>query len=165
MITGEAGSIALGLMVLTAPAVSRLRRLLLADDLMIRPDGAGRLLLHSDAHDRKVDPNGSREHIDGIATEVIEAVFEHLDVAQIPPLADAVVGIRALTADLLPAVGWTYATSGIYLAVTHSGITLAPRPRRAASPRRSPAEPTSTCFGRSAPPASRRRRWLPRQEE
>ena len=57
---------------------------------------------------------------------MIEAVFEHLDVAQIPHLADAVVGVRALTADLLPAVGWTYATSGVYVAVTHSGVTLAP---------------------------------------
>jgi glycine/D-amino acid oxidase-like deaminating enzyme len=55
MIAGEASSVALGLIVLTAPAVSRLRRLLLADDLMIRPEGAGRLLLHSDAHDRRVD--------------------------------------------------------------------------------------------------------------
>jgi D-hydroxyproline dehydrogenase subunit beta len=126
MIAGEAGSLALGLIVLTSPAVSRLRRLLLADDLMIRPDGAGRLLLHSDAHDRRIDPNGSREHIDGIATEVIQAVFEHLDVPQIPPLAEAVVGVRALTADLLPAVGWASGDGGVYVAVTHSGVTLAP---------------------------------------
>jgi glycine/D-amino acid oxidase-like deaminating enzyme len=126
MIAGEAGSLALGLIVLTAPAGSRLRRLLLADDLMIRPDGAGRLLLHSDAHDRRVDPNGPREQIDAIATDVIEAVFEHLEVSQIPPLADAVVGVRALTADLLPAVGWRSGTAGVYVAVTHSGVTLAP---------------------------------------
>ena len=54
------------------------------------------------------------------------AVFAHLEVPQIPPLADAIVGIRALTADLLPAVGWASDTAGIYVVVTHSGITLAP---------------------------------------
>jgi glycine/D-amino acid oxidase-like deaminating enzyme len=35
-----------------------------------------------------------------------------------------VVGVRALTADLLPAVGPL--SDGVYTAVTHSGITLAP---------------------------------------
>ena len=36
----------------------------------------------------------------------------------------AVVGLRALTADLLPAVGRL--SDRTYVAVTHSGITLAP---------------------------------------
>jgi glycine/D-amino acid oxidase-like deaminating enzyme len=39
-------------------------------------------------------------------------------------VARAVVGLRALTADHLPAVGWL--SGGTYVAVTHSGITLAP---------------------------------------
>ena len=95
---------------------------------MIRPDGAGRLLLHSDDHDRRVDPNGPREAIDAIATDLIEAVFAQLDrCRRSHRWRTAIVGIRALTADLLPAVGWASDTAAAStLAVTHSGITLAP---------------------------------------
>jgi glycine/D-amino acid oxidase-like deaminating enzyme len=127
MIAGdEAGSLAIGLLVLTSPGVQRVRRVLDADELMIRPDGAGRLLLHSDEHDRKVEPGAPPDAISGIAADVVEAAFAHLEVVQIPQVERAVVGIRALTGDLLPAVGWLPGADGVYVAVTHSGVTLAP---------------------------------------
>ena len=126
MIPGtERGSVAVGLLVLTAPAVQGVQRVLCADDLMIRPDGGGRLLLHSDEHDRRVDP-GAPEGIDEIAAGVAEAVSRHLELPAKPTVDRAVIGIRALTGDLLPAVGWLPGSERIYVAVTHSGITLGP---------------------------------------
>jgi glycine/D-amino acid oxidase-like deaminating enzyme len=126
MIPGdERGSIAVGLLVQTSPAVQTVTRVLLADDLMIRPDGGGRLLLHSDEHDRLVDPRHT-EGVDEIATEVVAAASRHLELPAKPTLERAVVGVRALTHDLLPAVGWLPDTDRIYVAVTHSGVTLGP---------------------------------------
>lgn len=122
----EPGDLPIGLLVLTRPGLHGIRRLLLADDLMIRPDGAGRLLLHSDEHDRKIDPASAGERHDEIASEVVDAASRHLNVAAAPAAAHAFVGIRALTVDLLPAVGWLPGSGRIYAAVTHSGITLAP---------------------------------------
>jgi glycine/D-amino acid oxidase-like deaminating enzyme len=125
MVDDSAGSLAVGLLVLTAPAVQRLRRLVVADDLMFRPDGSGRLLLHSDAHDRRVSPRQPAKAVATVAAEVVDAVFEHLDVPTVPEIEKTTIGIRALTADYLPAVGWLPG-AGVYLCVTHSGITLAP---------------------------------------
>jgi glycine/D-amino acid oxidase-like deaminating enzyme len=126
MIAGdERGSVAVGLLVLTSPAVHNVARVLLADDLMIRPDGGGRLLLHSDAHDRMVDPR-DLDDVDEIAAQVVEAVSRHLVLQLEPTLDRALVGIRALTSDLLPAVGWLPGSRSIYVAVTHSGVTLGP---------------------------------------
>jgi glycine/D-amino acid oxidase-like deaminating enzyme len=126
MIPGdERGSPAVGLLVLTSPAVQGLARVLLADDLMIRPDGGGRLLLHSDEHDRLVDP-GANDGVDEIATQVVDAAERHLELPVELTLERAVVGIRALTRDFLPAVGWLSDSNRIYIAVTHSGITLGP---------------------------------------
>ena len=45
---------AVGMLVLTTPTVARLRRVVFADGLMMRPDGAGRLLLHGDEQDAEV---------------------------------------------------------------------------------------------------------------
>jgi glycine/D-amino acid oxidase-like deaminating enzyme len=123
--SSEPGSLAVGLLVLTSPGIHGIRRVLLANDVMIRPDGAGRLLLHSDEHDRKVDPAAPKTHA-AIGAEVLAAASSHLELAASPTVENAFVGIRALTADLLPAVGWLPGTNRIYAAVTHSGITLAP---------------------------------------
>lgn len=126
MIPGtERGSVAVGLLVLTSPAVQGVRRVLCADDLMIRPDGGGRLLLHSDEHDRLVDP-AAPDAVGEIGVGVAEAVSHRLELPAKLTVDRVVVGIRALTGDLLPAVGWLPGSERIYAAVTHSGITLGP---------------------------------------
>src|SRR5262249_31067946 len=48
------GSPAVGLVVLTTRARRRLQCVVCADGLVMRPDRAGRLALHSDAHDSRV---------------------------------------------------------------------------------------------------------------
>jgi glycine/D-amino acid oxidase-like deaminating enzyme len=121
----ETGSLAIGLLVLTAPGVHRVGRMLLADDLMIRPDGGGRLLLHSDAHDRRVDLTAPEDHA-ALAEDVLSAASAQLDLESALEIENTFVGIRALTADLLPAIGRLPGLPSVYAAVTHSGITLGP---------------------------------------
>lgn len=117
---------AVGLLVLTTPSRSSLRRMLFPDEVMIRPDGGGRVLIHADAFDRRITSGFATQPVPPIAEELREAAARY-----VPPLADerveaASVGIRALPEDGLPVVGRT-AVDGLYAVVTHSGITLAPR--------------------------------------
>lgn len=121
----EPGSPALGLLVITAPAPVRLRRVLYADELMVRPDGAGRLMLHSDPHDAQLAAAPDTAPAP-IADAVREELARHLhggDGARIEALR---IGRRVLTPDHLPAVGWIGDVEGLYVAATHSGVSLAP---------------------------------------
>ena len=124
ILPAERGSVSVGLLVLTSALAEPVNRVLIADELMIRPDGAGRLLLHSDEHDRLVDPGSGEQR--AIAEQVVAAAVAHLELPGRPSVEHATVGVRALTEDLLPAVGWLAGADRVYAAVTHSGVTLAP---------------------------------------
>jgi glycine/D-amino acid oxidase-like deaminating enzyme len=120
----EPGSPAVGLLVLTTPLLDGPGRMLFTDELMIRPDGGGRLLLHSDVHDRLVRAGDATSPAPPAAAALLDVVRPLLREGSSARVESAVIGIRALTADLLPAVGWL--DEGLYLVVTHSGVTLAP---------------------------------------
>jgi D-hydroxyproline dehydrogenase subunit beta len=119
----ERGSPVVGLLVRTAPVAMRLERMLYADDTMIRPDGGGRLLLHADGHDLEVDPAAPPSP--ELADDLVATGARHLAVRGGLRVESAQVGIRALTEDYMPAVGWLPGTDHVYVCVTHSGVTLA----------------------------------------
>jgi glycine/D-amino acid oxidase-like deaminating enzyme len=126
MIAADAnGSPAVGLMVLTRPQTGRISRVLLADEIMIRPDGAGRLLLRSDVHDQRVNVRSRMPPFPAAALDLVKQARARLASPTLQ-LESAHVALRALTADGLPAVGWLPRSEGVYVAVTHSGVTLAP---------------------------------------
>lgn len=115
-----------GLLALTEPAPVRVGRILHLPGLAVRPDGAGRLLIASDGLDKRIEPSGGE-------MSLIEALDELLRraIVAIPRLAgvrieSSRIGQRALTADGMPAIGPVPGCDGAYLAVTHSGVTLAP---------------------------------------
>lgn len=117
---------AVGLLVLTTPARSALQRMLFPDEVMIRPDGGGRILIHADEFDRRIGVDLETQPVPPIAEELREVAARY-----VPALADerieaARIGIRALPQDELPVVGRTV-VDGFYAVVTHSGITLAAR--------------------------------------
>lgn len=121
----EGGGYLIGLIVTTTELPEPIRRVVIADDRMIRPGGGGRLALHTDEHDRMLRPDGGDEpQLAEIAGLVIEATRPYVAMPDDAGVAKAVVGWRALTADLLPAIGWI--SDHVYAAVTHSGITIAP---------------------------------------
>jgi len=125
MISPEpAGSAAVGLLVTTTPVLARLARVLHADGLMVRPDGAGRLMLHGDAQDLLVRHDEITWPLPAPALALVEharAMLRHADTAAVET---ARIGIRALPRDRMPVVG--PARPGLYVVATHSGITLAP---------------------------------------
>ncbi len=119
-----AGSLAVGLLVLTKPVLASLGRVVFANGLMVRPDGGGRLLLHGDDQDRKVLWNSPMEPLPPQAEELVELARQRLRRTEAARVESAYIGIRALPADFMPAVGRV--RDGLYTVVTHSGVTLAP---------------------------------------
>ena len=120
----ERGALPIGLLVTTGAAPEPVGRVVVADDVMIRPGDEGGLLLHADEQDRLVHPDDDPASVAGVAEQVLDAARRHVVVPEALGVTRAVVGLRALTADLLPAVGPL--SDRTYVAVTHSGITLAP---------------------------------------
>jgi glycine/D-amino acid oxidase-like deaminating enzyme len=121
----EPGAPALGLLVITAPLTADVRRVLIADDLMVRPDGGGRILLHSDPHDAQLAAAPGTDPAP-IADAVLHELGRHLDGAASARVEAYRIGHRVLTPDHLPAVGWIGDVEGLYVAATHSGVSLAP---------------------------------------
>lgn len=120
----ERGALPIGLLVTTGAAPDPVGRVVVADDVMVRPGDDGGLLLHADEQDRLVHPDDDPGSVADVAAQVLAAARAHVVVPEALRVTRAVVGLRALTADLLPAVGRL--SDRTYVAVTHSGITLAP---------------------------------------
>jgi glycine/D-amino acid oxidase-like deaminating enzyme len=119
-----APSPAVGLLVLTKPVPARLRRVVFANGLMMRPDGAGRLLLHGDEQDTHVRAGTEVLPPPEPAHELVALARDRLRGAERAAIESATVGIRALPVDRLPVIGPV--RDGLYVIVTHSGMTLAP---------------------------------------
>lgn len=122
----QAGSEAVGLLVCTTPVVADVRRAVAASGLDLRPGGGGRLLLHGDAYDREVAAEIPESRRMAVATALLEAVRPLVRHMRDTVIASAAVGIRPIPADGFSAVGWIPPVEGVYVVVTHSGVTLAP---------------------------------------
>jgi glycine/D-amino acid oxidase-like deaminating enzyme len=122
----EGGSYLIGLIVTTTALPVPIGRVVISDDRMIRPSGDGGLALHTDEHDRLLDPASYEDQVAGVAEQVVDATRPYVAMPADAGVATAEVGWRALTSDLLPAVGWVPGSERVYAAVTHSGITIAP---------------------------------------
>ncbi|MEZ5098514.1 MAG: FAD-dependent oxidoreductase [Thermoleophilia bacterium] len=107
----------------TTPVAAGPSRMLYVDDLMLRPADGGRLLLHCDAHDRRVAWDEPTDPPPAPAGDLLDLARRRVPAAVAAQVDEARIGLRALTADYLPALGWL--ADGLYLAVTHSGVTLA----------------------------------------
>ncbi len=110
----------------TPPVAANLRTVVMAAQCHIRADGAGRLVIRQDHYDRTVLPHTPVEtalreadELVAIAAEVVPSIWK--------ATAEAVrIGVRALPADGKPAICPIGQLAGYYVAVTHSGVTLAP---------------------------------------
>jgi len=126
----DPGSATVGLLVRTTPVPVRLRRVLHAPGLSVRPDEAGRLLLHCHDVDRLVRAGGTGPVAPAAAAAAAEFVLDRLGPvvrgAAGARVEQAYVGVRPMPADGLSVVGWVPGVESLYVVVTHSGMTLAP---------------------------------------
>lgn len=123
---GDDGSAAVGLLVVTTPLERPVQRVIIADDLMIRPDGGGRTMLHSYEHDTKVRADTPVMPPPALAADVLELARAHVASMGSASVESVRIGVRPLPADGFPILGWVDGVDGLYVAVTHSGFTLAP---------------------------------------
>ena len=112
-----------GLLFRTSPIPHRLDQVVHAGPLSIRPDEGGRLLVRSNAYDKHVNwPSGRAELHDQVLRDVatvVPAVSEGR-------IESASTGVRCIPSDGLPIMGWDPQVAGLYHAVMHSGLSLAP---------------------------------------
>jgi D-hydroxyproline dehydrogenase subunit beta len=120
LVPAHDGSPVFGLLAVTARVPATIRRVVASPHLNVRPEGAGRLLLHALDLDggAQVDQARSSELVRRAGRLIPRAEGVRLETAQVVP--------RALPADGRTVAGWAPGLAGLYVLVTHSGITLAP---------------------------------------
>ncbi|MET2832099.1 NAD(P)/FAD-dependent oxidoreductase [Mesorhizobium shangrilense] len=116
----------IGLVVVTAPAASGVRRVIRTSGINLRPDGAGRIMLHSEHDEQGLTLESGADATDPVAAAMIErAARLYPELSGVRPEAMRL-SHRAIPGDGVSAVGPVPQVSGYYAAVTHSGATLAP---------------------------------------
>jgi glycine/D-amino acid oxidase-like deaminating enzyme len=120
---GDERYTAVGGLAFTAPLRVPLRRVLHTPDMGLRPSAHGRVVLGGDGAGSRV------ARTDGAAFENGPRLLERAR-KLFPALADVDldsvrVGVRPIPADGLTVAGFTESMPGLYVVVTHSGITLA----------------------------------------
>lgn len=111
-----------GRLVYTSPVATTLRRPVHAPGVHFRPDGGGRLVLSEGAHDlvwsESADP--------WPAERSLRAAASHLPALSGARVEATRVGVRPMPRDQRPMVGGLPGADGLYVVVSHSGVTLGP---------------------------------------
>ena len=97
-------------------------RMVHAPDVHFRPHTGGRV--HLEAPDLHADLHTAEPHLGDLASELLgraRRVTRGLDRAEVTGYR---VCVRPMPADGQSIVGWLPGTGGLYVAVTHSGVTL-----------------------------------------
>lgn len=115
-----------GVLVHTSPVAVAVSRVVMGPKVHIRPDGGGRLQLHSYGHDDAVRVSGSGETtVDQAAVDDIVAagcaLYPGIRLAEVESVR---IGERPIPGDGLPVLGRASGLSNFYFAVSHSGVTL-----------------------------------------
>ena len=111
-----------GRLVYTSPVATTLRRPIHAPGVHFRPDGAGRIVLAEGAHDH-VWTAGAEPWP---AERSLAAVAVHLPALARARVEATRVGVRPMPRDERPMVGALPGLGGLYVVVSHSGVTLGP---------------------------------------
>ncbi|MCA0025528.1 MULTISPECIES: FAD-binding oxidoreductase [unclassified Mesorhizobium] len=117
----------IGVLAFTPPVALTLRSQLHADDLDIRPDGAGRIMIHKVSVDMTLEKPEVLSPAGNEAATLLDAATKVLS-----SLRDAGVEAIRTTVRPFPEDGYTCAGAmpdivGHYMAVTHSGVTIGPQ--------------------------------------
>ena len=115
-----------GLLVLTAPVPTRVRSIVHTEEIAMRPDGGGRLMLHAAALDARVEANLDADERRAIAAESVRRASRVLPALKGVPYEAVRLGVRAMPVDGLPIVGPYPGLASLYVVCSHSGVTLGP---------------------------------------
>ena len=113
-----------GMLVVTAAAPVRLRAVLNSPTINVRPDGGGRLRLQATEFDEITTPDTPTTPLPETAHRIYERAVSVLPSLAGTPIEAALVGVRAIPGDGYPVVGPAPGGEGLYIACTHSGVTM-----------------------------------------
>ncbi|MGH2351136.1 MAG: NAD(P)/FAD-dependent oxidoreductase, partial [Chloroflexota bacterium] len=115
-----------GLLAVTSPVARTVSRVLHVPGMNFRPEPGGGLVLQSGATDATVTPDTHPDPgLPGCA-ELLRQVQRFLPSVAGASIVEARIGVRPMPADGYSIVGPVAVRPGLYLVVTHSGVTLAP---------------------------------------
>jgi glycine/D-amino acid oxidase-like deaminating enzyme len=106
-----------GVLIYTSPVAVSVARVIHAPLVNIRPDGGGRLLLHSG----DIDGTDGEPAVVGPIVAAARALYPGIRDATVESVR---VGVRPKPSDGLPVLGRALGLSNFYFAVSHSGATL-----------------------------------------
>lgn len=115
-----------GLLVYVRAPDIRLDRVLFTPRCHIRPDSSGRLLVCRNDAIHALGPDAVIHAAMPEATDLIREASRVIPALASARADDVRLGIRAIPADGLPAIGPVPGIDGYYVAIMHSGVTLAP---------------------------------------
>jgi glycine/D-amino acid oxidase-like deaminating enzyme len=110
-----------GLLIRSRPVAPALQRILLSPGCHLKQDPDGALVAGLD-----FGGGGASEDAERAGAVLLDRVRVLLPGVSGLALDEVVVGVRPMPADGFPAVGFAPGVAGLYLAVMHSGVTLAP---------------------------------------
>lgn len=113
-----------GLLAVTSPAAPAVRRVIHAPGVHFRPEPGGRLVLQGESTDATVGPDTPPDPALPGCAELLRRARRYVPALEHASITEARVGIRPMPADGHPIVGPVEGRQGLYLAVTHSGVTL-----------------------------------------
>ncbi|WP_108658274.1 NAD(P)/FAD-dependent oxidoreductase [Acuticoccus kandeliae] len=116
-----------GVLAFTPPVALTLRSHVHADDLDMRPDGAGRIMIHKVSVDDTLSEPQTLATDGPEATALLEAARAVLTGLEMVPIEAIRSTVRPIPADGLTCAGEMPGISGYSVAVTHSGATIAPQ--------------------------------------
>jgi glycine/D-amino acid oxidase-like deaminating enzyme len=133
MAAEAADSLAPGLIAVSSPVLSELRRIVCADGMNVRPDGGGRLMLWSGDLDARLQaalaasaPDFPPAAVGELAREAVAVGTRHFPALAGAGVEKAHVCMRALPRDGLPVAGWIPTLENLYVLAAHAAVTLAP---------------------------------------
>lgn len=116
----------MGIVGFTLPIATTLRRQFHMDDLDVRPDGAGRLMIHKVSVDSLVTEMQPLDTAGPEAALLLDAVRKVLPAIHPTDMESIRTIVRPIPGDNLTCSGWVPGVDGYYVAVTHSGVSIAP---------------------------------------
>lgn len=122
----EPGDVTVGYLCTTTPVPAAFDRLLTSPRLNVRPAGGGRLMLQALDLDSTANPHEPPAPDSDLGREFLRRLREVIRDTDHAGIEQLVVGRRVMPADGLTIAGTLSGAPGVYVAATHSGITLAP---------------------------------------
>lgn len=115
-----------GMVAISSPSSVRLKALHHDEGLNIRPDGAGRIMMRHYDFDAMVTPDTPVTPLPDFMDQLLARVVKVLPGIASTRLETMRITTRPIPGDGLSAVGPVPGVDGLYLMVTHSGVTLGP---------------------------------------